>query len=129
MTAKQYKSKRNKYHIASILLMSLTLLFYIVYGYIKCFSGPQESSFISEFIQLIIPYSIVAFALMIICIFISNKLRTTVWMGSVIIGTLIFGRYAMAVTFVLWIVDEYFLFGKYNKYKLRTEMAIVRDEK
>ena len=128
MTAKQYKKKRNGYHIASILLMSLTLLFYIIYGYVVMFAGPAESSIIKDIIWMLIPYGITAFGLLIICIFISNKLRTTVWMASVIIGTLLFGRYCLLITFALWIVDEYFLFAKYNKYKLRKEMAEVRDE-
>ena len=129
MTSKQYKSKRNKYHIASMLLMSLTLLFYIIYGYAKCFTGPKESSIIADIMWQLVPYGITAIGLLLICIFISNKLRTTVWMASVIIGTLIFGRICLIITFALWIFDEYFLFAKYNKYKLRTEMAIVRDEK
>ena len=129
MTVKEYKTKRNKFHIASMLLMTLTLLFYIVYGYVKCFTGPKDSSIIAEIMWKLVPYGLTAIGLLLICIFISNKLRTTVWMTSVIIGTIIFGRYAMVITFVLWIIDEYILFARYNKYKLRTEMAIVRDEK
>lgn len=129
MTAKQYKKKRNKFHIASLLLMTLTLLFYIIYGYVVMFSGPKESSVIKDIVWMLIPYGITAIILLAICIFISNKLRTTVWMASVIIGTLLFGRYCLLITFGLWIIDEYILFAKYNKYKLRTEMAIVRDEK
>ena len=129
MTVKEYKTKRNKFHIASMLLMTLTLLFYIIYGYVKCFTGPKDSSIIAEIMWKLVPYGLTAIGLLLICIFISNKLRTTVWMTSVIIGTIIFGRYAMVITFVLWIIDEYILFARYNKYKLRTEMAIVRDEK
>lgn len=128
MTAKEYKSKRNKYWIASVLLMACTLLFYIIYGYVTCFNAPKGDSVVREIIWKLIPYGLTAIGLLMACIFISNKLRTTVWMASVIIGTMLFGRWALIITFILWAFDEYFLFYKYNKYKLRKEMAEVRDE-
>lgn len=128
MTAPEYRKRKNKYIIASMVLMAGTLLFYIVYGYVKGLTGAKDDSLIKELMLKLIPYGLTAVGLLIACIFISNKLRTTVWMASTIIGTLIFGRYALIATFVLWAFDEYVLFRLYNKYKLRQEMAIVRDE-
>lgn len=127
---KTYKKKRNAYRIASYLLMFLTLLFYIIYAAVTKTpsSDPaiQANQILAEqLIKKLIAIGIIGAGLFIACVFISNKLRTTVWMVNTIIGTLLLGKWALIITFALWLVDEYFLKYKAEKYKSRVETVKV----
>lgn len=128
MTAKDYKKKKRIFFAASMMIMTYVLLFYIIYGYVTTLTGAKDDGIVKQIMMRLIPYGVTAVALLLCCILISNKLRTTVWMANAILGTILFSRYGLLATFVFWIIDEYVLFRLYNKYKLRAEMAAVRDE-
>lgn len=64
-------------------------------------------------------------------IFISNKLRTTIYMLSVIISTLIYKESAMYIIFGIWFIDEYIFraLSKHYKEKLSINKEIdLRNE-
>lgn len=46
-------------------------------------------------------------------------------MANTILGTLFLGKWALVITFVLWLIDEYFLKSKAEKYKGRVETVKV----
>ena len=130
---KKYKKKRNAYRISSYLLMVLTLLFYIIYAIVTK-GQPTDPSIqanqilAEQLITKLIAISILGGCLFIACVFISNKLRTTVWMANAILGTLLLGKWALIITFGLWLLDEYFLKAKAEKYKGRVETVKVMVE-
>ena len=117
MTAKEYRKRKRVYFVTSIMLMTYVLLFYIIYGYVTTLTGAKDDGIVKQIMIKLIPYGVTAIALLLACILISNKLRTTVWMANAILGTIIFGRYGLIITFFFWLIDEYFLFRLYKRPK------------
>ena len=129
MTSQEYKAKKTKYFWISFLVMLFTLGFYVAVGFTKGDHATDDSDKdIKEVITKVISLSLTAVLLLLAMVVISNKLRTTVWMVTCVIGTLVMGRYALIATFFIWAIDEYWFYRLYNKYKLDQEIAKVRDE-
>lgn len=53
----------------------------------------------------------------LLAFFISNKLRTTVYMVAVMICTILYGEVAMFIIFAIWFLDEYIFKALAVKYK------------
>lgn len=115
------KKKFITYKLISIAIWMSVAIFTLVTGLVKA-SGASLPG--SEYIELTDSFksTVVGFGItMVICLFvalfISNKLRTSVWMISVILCTLVYGKAAMIIIFSLWFVDEYVFSNLANKYK------------
>lgn len=127
---KKYKKKRNAYRISSYALMLLTLIFFIIYAAVTRETSNDSSLQVNQiltehFIGILTGLGILAISLICVCIFISNKFRTTVWMANAILGTFLLGKWALIITFGLWLLDEYILKAKAEKYKGRLETVKV----
>lgn len=129
MTQKSRTVKcRNRYIIfaliSAVILFGVTL-FSVISVFIKIAKPSLGTGTADEgLIQLtdsakktIVGFGITTVITLIATIFISNKLRTTVYMLCVIVSTIIYGEAALYTLFAIWFVDEYVFKALSSHYK------------
>lgn len=126
------KKLRNTFGIISYLIWLGCAIFAIVSVF--CFiskSGNKELAeeagkiidekgaelFSEDFKKLLVGIAVTGVILIIISIFMSNKMRLTVWLMSMIVSTLVYGRVGMFVIAGIWLIDEYLFYGLFHYYK------------
>lgn len=55
-------------------------------------------------------------------IIIKDKIRTFMWMLSLIVGSIVYGKYCMYIVLALWFVEEYVFRTLYNYYKQKVSI-------
>lgn len=120
---KQLKKKAIIYQVISIAIWVSVAIFAIISSFLKAkglltkvatgveLKGEVKSALVGLGITMLIA--------VVVAMFISNKLRTTIYMLSVIASTICYGQVAMYIIFALWLVDEYVLVYLAKKYKTR----------
>lgn len=120
------KKKYLTYKVISIALWMSVAIFTLVTGLVKAsgadLPGSEYVELTDSFKSTIVGFGITMVIALFIALFISNKLRTTVWMLSVIICTLVYGKVAMIIIFLSWFADEYIFFALAKKYKNKWEI-------
>lgn len=83
-----------------------------------------------EFVAKCVGLGITTLILLGFALFMSNKFRTSVWIVSMIISTIIYGEVAMYIIATIWLLDEYcfFLLAKHFKEKLSMNIEIDKRE-
>lgn len=108
-------------------IFSITSVFMKIGGVLTP-SGTGTEILSEGFKNTLISMGVTFVIALILTIFMSNKMRMTIWMGSVIISTICFGQVAMYTLFGIWFVDEYVFhaLAKYyrNKYSINKEIDL-----
>lgn len=102
------KKRMILFNMLSILIWIGIAIFSFVTILVK--TSGSGSKDINNYIEIksgLIGIGITILIALIISIFISNKLRTTLYMLSVIVAALIYGNVAMIIEFAIWSIDEY----------------------
>lgn len=77
----------------------------------------EDNGIFTPIIEFLYPMVITFLILIVALILIGNKVRTTIWMVSTIMGCYLFGDVGIYITFGLWILDEYVLFNLSKSFK------------
>lgn len=102
-----------------------------IFTVIACFTriggGDKEGmEIISEQLKsVLISTSVTIIIVTILALIIKNKVRTTVYMLSLIVNGIIFKEIGMYSILVVWAVDEYLFTNLHNRYK---QLAIINKE-
>lgn len=125
-TSDRTKLCRKRYIIFSVISFILWIgaaIFAVVSGFAKGFGGGVDASgtpiFTEEFKSLVVGIGTTLLICLILTIFISNKMRTTLWMGAVILSTICYGEVAMYTIFGIWFIDEYVIAALARHYKAK----------
>lgn len=120
------KKKYITFKLISIAIWLGVAIFTVVTGFVKAsgakLPGSEYVELTDSFKKTITGFGITMIIALFVALFISNKLRTTVWMISVILCTLVYGKVAMIIIFSLWLVEEYIFFNLAAKYKRKWEI-------
>lgn len=127
-TSERTKHCRNCYigfSIVSLLLWVGAALFAVISG-ISIASGNHTGILTPEFKAKLISLSATVIILLMLTLFMGQKLRMLVWMMSLILGTVAYGDVAMFSLFGVWILDEYVFstLSKHYKSKLSINKEI-----
>ena len=121
------KKRTRIFHIVSIVCWVGVALFALISVFSKV--GGSENTgmdILSEAYKTkLISLSITILILILLSILIKEKLRVSIYMLSVIIGTVLYGEVAMYILLAVWALDEYVFFTLYKKYK---QLAIINKE-
>lgn len=79
-----------------------------------------------DFVKKIVGFGITTLILLAISLIMTNKLKTTVWIVSMIICTIIYGEVSMYIIAGIWLVNEYAFtpIAKHYKQKLTINKEI-----
>ena len=118
---KSLKKKRNLFAILSFGLWVGTLLFLAIYAF--CTVGNAEEvakqgiEILSKEVKdILIGLGITAIIGIIGVIIIKDKIRTFIWMLSLILAVILFKEAGMYVILCLWLVDEYIFTNLFHHY-------------
>lgn len=79
-----------------------------------------------DFVKKIVGFGVTTLILLVISLVMTNKLKTTVWIVSMIICTIIYGEVSMYIIAGIWLVNEYAFtpLAKHYKQKLTINKEI-----
>lgn len=127
------KNRKILFSLLSAIIWVGVAVFSIVIAFSK-FKGSGGESALKNYVEIkdsLIGLGITLIIGLCLSIFMSNKLRTTIYMVSVIIASLAYGSVAMYIEFGLWFIDEYIFksLADYYKAAYRTNKEIdLREE-
>lgn len=128
---KQCKKRMLIFNILSTIIWICVAIFSTITVFIKAKNNNFGSNDYIAIKSGLVSLGIVVVVALFLCLFISNKLRTTLYMLSVMIATFVFGKVGMIVLFSIWFLDEYVFhtLAKFytKKYSINKEIDL-RDE-
>lgn len=116
---KSLKHKRNIFGIISVVLWIGTVLFLAIYAFAtKEPAAPKEGIQIlsNEAKDWLFGLGITACIGIIGALVIKERIRTFIWMLSLIMAVIEFGQAGMFTVLSLWLVDEYFVSAMFTHY-------------
>lgn len=120
---KTCKRKMIFYKALSIAIWIGIAIFSIVSIFVKIKKGgpgSTENNYVAiEFKSGLIGLGITISVALIIALFMSNKMRTMVYMISIMIAAIVYGNAAMIIEACIWAVDEYIIKELGDSYKLK----------
>lgn len=123
---KTLRKKRNLFGIISLVLWIGTVLFLAIYSFAtKELPAPKEGSI--EFLtqeakDWLFGLGITAVIGIIATLIIKEKMRTFIWMLSLIMAVILFGKTGMFVILAIWFIDEYVISALFRHYKRLVEI-------
>lgn len=128
-TSERTKLCKKRYIIFSTISFILWIgaaIFCVCSAFTKAFGTATDEAGMpilsDQFKALLLSIGTTLIIALILTIFMSNKIRTTIWMGAVILGTICYGQVAMYIMFSLWFIDEYVFHLLAKHYKLKLSM-------
>lgn len=118
---KECKKKSIWFTVISTLLWVGAAVFSVVSVFMKAGGvggGLAVGEMLSEtFKATLISLGVTLVIALVLTIFMQNKMRMTIWMGSVIIATICYGEVAMYTMFGVWFFDEYIFHALAKHYR------------
>lgn len=117
---KSIRKKRNLFGILSFVLWVGTALFLAIYAF--CTVGNAEAAkegteiFTKEFKNILIGLGTTVLVALVGVIIIKGKIRTFVWMVSLILAVVLFKDAGMYVVLFIWLIDEYIFTNLFHHY-------------
>lgn len=116
---KSLKKKRNIYGVISYGLWIGTALFMIIYALAtKDLPAPKEGTiqFVTEEAKnWLFGLGLTAVIGIIGAIIIKDKIRTFIWMMSLIMSVILFGKGGMFTVLAIWFIDEYIIYALFKR--------------
>lgn len=119
---KEYKKKRNIFLTISILLYLGTCGFLIIYGVVNGFnmtSDKETYSLGQQLLSIFMPLLVSFGILIVITIFVKEKVKNTVWMANMLLSIYLFGINGGWVVVSIYAVDEFIIEKLYQHYKAK----------
>lgn len=122
---KQCIKRRNIFFAISTLMWIGTVLTIIILVLAKfnattvSSSGESISIITQEAKDKIVAFGLSAFVALILALFVKEKVRTAVYMLSLVIAVILKGEGAMYVVLTIWALDEYVFYALYKSYKAK----------
>ncbi len=112
-----------------ILFKALSILIWVgiaIFSVVSIFSKlkgtqlPTGNDYVEvEFKSGLIGLGVTITVALIIAIFMSNKMRTMIYMISIMIAAIVYGNTAMIIEACIWAVDEYIIKSLGDSYKIK----------
>lgn len=122
---KQCIKRRNIFFLLSTLMWVGTIVTILILCMTKVNAtttgdGGEAVSILSDEIKSkIVAFGLSAFVAIILALFVKEKVRTAVYMLSLIIAVILKGEKAMYIVLAIWALDEYVFYALYKSYKAK----------
>lgn len=104
---KQCRKRMIIFNVISTILWISVALFSVITVFIKAKNLSFGSNDYVSIKSGLISLGITIFLAAIACLVLSDKLKTFIYMLSVIIAALVFGKIGMIILFIIWFLDYY----------------------
>lgn len=106
------------FSIISTILWLGAAVFSVVSVFMKASGHLGATDILSEsFKATLVSLGVTLLIALVLTIFMQNKMRMTIWMGSVIVATICYGQIAMYILFAIWFADEYVVHALAKHYR------------
>jgi len=120
---KALRKKKNVFAALSYGLFIASACFFIIYGLCTLDLPSSTGSFLSEDAKAaVVGVSTTGIICIVGSIIIKDKIRTFMWMVTLIMGVMCFNQVGMCIVLGLWLIDEYVFHMLYKRYKRLLEI-------